>query len=254
LEGVVETTEYEKLARQEREYWWHRSRAHVLRQLVHAHCRDCRLVLDAGCGTGGNIDWLSTKATVVAADTSHEALRLLSIRRPERLVASDVEHQPWPDATFDLILMADVLEHVDDRTALAEAFRILRPGGILVATVPAYKLLWSDHDVALHHKRRYTKALLTARVRTAGFEIRLASYLFMVALLPALLARTVWMLSRRLQSERPPPATLRPSLPKVVNDVLVLAHRGEAALLQRTSLPFGLSVACVAAKPHTLNV
>jgi SAM-dependent methyltransferase len=245
---VVERTEYEKLARQEREYWWHRSRAHVLRQLVSTYCADCRLVLDAGCGTGGNVDWLSTRATVVAADTSQEALRLLSMRRKERLVASDVEHQPWPESTFDLVLMADVLEHVDDRVALAEAFRILRPGGTLIATVPAYKLLWSDHDVALHHKRRYTKSLLTKRILATGFTIRFVSYIFMLALFPALLARSIWMVGRRLRSKQRSPATLRPSLPKVMNDFLVLAHRGEASLLQQTNLPFGLSVACVAVK------
>jgi SAM-dependent methyltransferase len=155
--------------------------------------------------------------------------------RPGTLPGDRVVEPGWPD----VVLLLDVLEHLDDdAAALREARALLRPGGALVITVPAYQWLWSDHDVLLQHRRRYTLRRLRARVTAAGLSISHASY-FNTLLLPAIAAVRAWKRSRGGGHD-----LVRPS--ELVNATLARVFSLEAPLASRLSLPCGTSIMLVA--------
>jgi 2-polyprenyl-3-methyl-5-hydroxy-6-metoxy-1,4-benzoquinol methylase len=176
------------------------------------------------------------------------------IRLARSLHSEEIEfvegHLPGalPDGPFTLITLFDVLEHVDDdRGALDAIFERLTVGGTLALTVPAVKLLWSDHDVALHHKRRYQKRELHTLLRAAGFEIvRMSFYtslLFPLATVIRLVSRL-----RPKRTERASEYTVR--TPRAfVNHLLSYAMTIERFLLRHVDLPVGLSLIAIAQRP-----
>ena len=124
-------------------------------------------LLDAGCGTGGNLAAFGPGRGV---DPAPEAVAACRARGLD-VVQARLEALPFDDGAFDLVLATDVLEHVDDDVAaLRELRRVAAPGAVLLVTVPAHPRLWSAHDVALHHRRRYRRAELLARLRAAGWD------------------------------------------------------------------------------------
>src|SRR5207244_1565920 len=128
-------------------------------------------VLDAGCGTGRNMLEFAGLGTVEGVDASPEAIEFCRRRGLDGVREGQIESLPYADGTVDLILATDVLEHLrDDYAALAELRRVAAPGGRLLATVPAYQWLWSQHDAAHHHFRRYTYRLLRSRLQMTGWE------------------------------------------------------------------------------------
>jgi SAM-dependent methyltransferase len=148
---------------------------------------------------------------------------------------------PLEDGHYDLIVLLDVLEHIpDDKGALAALKPKLAPGGRLMLTVPAMPSLWSGHDVAHHHQRRYTRATLDAVVQAAGFDT-LRRTAFNTLLLPAIVG--VRWLNRLLgraggDEDRIPP---RP-----INGLLTWLFGAERHVAVRGLLPAGVSIALVA--------
>src|SRR5262249_42972179 len=145
-----------------------------------------REILDAGCGTGALLEALRADPAnrAVGLDFSEAALQFCRERGYDRLVRGDLTVLPFPDARFDVITALDVIEHLDDDAGAArEIARVLKPGGILVASVPAYRFLWSGHDIALHHRRRYQMSEMTGLLRSAGLAIEKSTYL-LTALFP----------------------------------------------------------------------
>lgn len=133
-------------------------------------------ILDAGCGTGGLIRRLGRKHPGwrwTGIDVDPLAVRLARERVGEsvQLAEGSVTALPFPAGSFDAVVSADVLYHLDDdATAVAESFRVLRPGGVLIVNVPAYPWLWSYHDEAVGGRRRYRRAGLIALLTAAGFS------------------------------------------------------------------------------------
>ncbi|MEZ4384484.1 MAG: methyltransferase domain-containing protein [Nannocystaceae bacterium] len=154
---------------------------------------------------------------------------------------------PLADGSVDLVTLLDVLEHIDDDAAsLATIRRLLRPGGLLVLTVPAYAWLWSEHDEALHHKRRYTQGELRRLLEAAGFEVERMTY-YTSLLLPLIAAQ------RALQRLRPRsgPPRYRVKVPSgAVNRALAWVMRAERWLLGRTDLPAGSAILALARRPR----
>ena len=159
-----------------------------------------------------------------------------------------VEELPFGDGTFDLALALDVIEHVpDDLAALAELNRVLKPGGTLLVTVPALQLLWSAHDEANGHYRRYTLGELRGRVESSGFTTVTATY-FNTLLFPAILA------ARTLGRLRPKDdASDLGEVPPLPNSLLEKTFSLEKMLVGRVSLPFGVSALCLACKDRALE-
>lgn len=166
----MDDDEIRKSAALENRHWWYASRRTMLRELM----RDVApgQLLDVGAGSGGNttemagLGWQCT-----ALEHSPAGAQLLTERGLD-VVRGDGHRLPFADDTFDLVMATDVWEHLDDDATVArEAFRVTRPGGRLLVTVPAGMDLWSDHDVALGHHRRYGADQLRELARSAGWTV-----------------------------------------------------------------------------------
>jgi ubiquinone/menaquinone biosynthesis C-methylase UbiE len=174
----MNSAEYTKLAEVEDVMWYFRAlHGHVARALEKELRRDGTKgvkILDAGCGTGGLIRRLAQTHTAwrwTGVDVERQACELARARvGSAEICEASVTALPWGTGVFDAVVSADVLYHVDDdEAALREFFRVLKPGGIAVINVPAYRWLWSYHDVATHAKRRYGRGELMGKLRAAGF-------------------------------------------------------------------------------------
>jgi SAM-dependent methyltransferase len=240
--------EYARMYALEDWYWWFVARRAAAARFLRDHAPPERplRVLDAGCGTGGMLDLLRTWPDTIAtgADLSPESLRFTRERGHRRLAGADLALLPFPDGSFDGVTALDVLEHVpDDARALREIARVLRPGGVLVASVPAYPFLWGPHDEALHHRRRYRAGDFGRRVRENGLLVEKQTYL-VTALFPLAAAARLAARGRKAKES----AGL-PRVPGFVNRALIGLQAAELAVARRVSLPFGLSVLTVARKP-----
>jgi SAM-dependent methyltransferase len=167
----VETAELRKLAALEQTHWWYRERRvlldRALRRLPHPG-----RALDVGAASGGNTVVLKRRGwSPIALEYSSEGVEVAAERGLD-VIRADARALPLPDASLDLVVAFDVLEHIDeDADAVAEIHRTLRPGGTALIAVPCDMRLWSAHDVAVGHVRRYTRESLTAVVEKAGLVI-----------------------------------------------------------------------------------
>ena len=226
-------------------HWWFQGRRAVIWALLRraGTAQDLRL-LDAGCGTGRNLLEFGRLGTTQGVDFSPDALEFCRQRGLKDVSQGRIEDLPFEDGSFDLILATDVIEHLsDDHAALLELRRVAAPGGRLLVTVPAYSWLWSQHDTAHHHFRRYTLRVLQKRLIAAGWEPLAWTY-FNTLLLPPIAA--VRLLGRRKASQNGD----RPDLeltPPVLNRLLEQPMRLEAGMIGRgMRLPAGVSIGVVA--------
>jgi ubiquinone/menaquinone biosynthesis C-methylase UbiE len=163
----------------EAEHWWFVTRREVLRGLVLAACpkRDCT-ILEMGCSAGLFMEQLARDgySQVKGIDISPDAVALCQKAGLDAQMM-DAQKLSFPDASFDLITASDVLEHLsDENAALAEWKRVLKPGGLLMVFVPAFMFLWSAHDAANNHHRRYRRQQLLKAMTENGFSIERSSY------------------------------------------------------------------------------
>ncbi len=240
----VRESEFHAMLEADEHHWWYRGRRHVLAaELGHLRLPQTARILDAGCGSGRTLDDLATLGAVSGVDMSVAAVERARARGHADVHVAAVERLPWLDATFDLVTCLDVIEHTDDdHTALAELHRVSRPQACLVLTVPAYPLLWSSHDVANQHRRRYLPQTLIAAAEEAGWA-HLRDTFFNSLLLPAAAAvRLAERLTNRRERTQSHLALTAPRL----NRVLELPMRAEAQLLGRGArLRAGLSLLAV---------
>ena len=236
--------EFREMQALEESHWWYRGKRLLLETMLdRAAPRAPARMLDIGCGTGGVLRGLARQGFTVGVDRAEVALRFCREKGFTAVVLGSAFELPFARASFDVCTMMDVLEHVDDEQALlAEARRVLRPGGALLVSVPAFAALWSQHDETLEHRRRYRKPELTAVVAKAGLRIEWSSYTNFFVFPPTL----AWRLLRRFAGLAPGMRTDLFPTPAPLNAALVGTYRAEAALLRRLPLPFGVSVACVA--------
>jgi SAM-dependent methyltransferase len=240
----MEKVLYHRYYEIEDRHWWFVARKAVVLGLVDDYLPESsqRVVLDAGCGTGGLLKDLQRYGKVVAADFSEEAVKFCKLRGYE-IIQSSVLSPPFQADSFDFIVGLDLLEHLDeDLAALQELYRICKSGGYLCVTVPAFQFLWSDHDELNHHKRRYTKPQLEAQLRSARFQVLKCSYLNSV-LFPCVLLGRVF---GRGAGEEPGPEW---SIPRgAINTGLARIFAAELSLLKWFDLPFGASIVAIARK------
>jgi SAM-dependent methyltransferase len=243
----MHSAEYARMFENEDRYWWFVSRRELVIDLIARYVKvPDPVIVDVGCGTGATAIALGRFGRVVGVDFSPLALEASASRGLGELVRARAEAIPLASSSVDAIVATDILEHLDDDlAALAEFRRILKPGGQAVITVPAYQCLWSEHDLALMHRRRYRAFQLGERADRAGFRrVRLGYALSL--LFPLALGR---VLKRHDgDNSRPPEAQIKP-VPKWLNAALIRFQRFETALFRRRSLPWGLSVVTVLEKP-----
>ncbi|CAN5398330.1 class I SAM-dependent methyltransferase [soil metagenome] len=219
------------------EYWWYRARSELLRAALSEHVGEPNRLLDVGSADGPSVSWL-TGLEHATVDLDPRGLT------PGGAVCASALELPFRDGSFDLVSAFDVVEHCEpDSRVLAEFSRVLKPGGRLLLSVPAYQWAWTDHDVRAGHYRRYTKPRLVAVVEGAGYEIRRATYGF-AAVFPFFAAERVSRRIRRLSVDN----DHLPEVNPVVERLLLGLSAAEARLLPHRDLPFGSSVFLAADK------
>ncbi len=244
--------EYERMYRFEDRYWWFVARRHLITSLLETHYeRTGKLqILDIGCGTGAMLDELKPFGSVVGADFSPEALQFCVTRgAPGGLARADVRRLPFADGAFDVVTAMDIIEHIDDdKAASSEIFRVLKPGGRLLVTVPAFPSLWSEHDEALHHFRRYTAPRLKDLFQRVGLSVQKLSYTVTTLFPPIWAYRQISNLLPQSRTNGEKKANLV-NFSGPVNQALLALSQWETGLVKFWNLPFGVSVVCVAQKP-----
>lgn len=240
---------YDELWDIEQRHWWFQARRHLVWSLVERFVdggakRRLR-ICDLGCGTGGNLAALAAHHDVVGVEYSPQALEYAKRRLGDRVQSGSLpDGVNLPDESFDVVLLTDVLEHIDDDARSAEtALGLLRPRGVVVATVPAYQWLYARHDARHHHFRRYGKQQFRKLWLRPHAEIHLLSYYNSVLFPPAATVR----LASKLLPERAAFHDLAVP-PRPINGLLTRLMRSEAKLLGRVPLPFGLSLVAVVRK------
>jgi SAM-dependent methyltransferase len=165
---------YEIEAEIEGSHWWFTGRRRFFaRELMRAGITPDADVLDIGSSTGTNLRMLRGLGfnRVLGLDASEEAVAFCAAKGHGTLRRGDVCAMPFPGSSFDLVIASDIIEHVeDDARALKEMARVLRPGGVLLLTVPAFAALWGLQDRVAHHKRRYRLAPLRTQLNQAGLR------------------------------------------------------------------------------------
>jgi SAM-dependent methyltransferase len=242
----------------ETNHWWFAGKRMLFKRLLARRLNASAVrILDIGCGTGAVAVDFGARGWLCACDRSTDALAFARSRGVVNVVASDAASLPFADGSFDLVLAFDVIEHVeDDRAMLRELRRVLRPGGAIAIHVPAWPSLWSRHDEILEHKRRYTRRSLSALLAAGDMRVEYMGWASATIFLPALLMRTIDGIRSRPSAGRAPAAhadgaqetaELYP-LPAPLNGAMRGVYRIEAAVAASVGLPFGLSLAAIAAR------
>jgi len=247
----VESSMYDDFYRMESWHWWFVARRKIVLSLLEKYLpRQSDLkILDVGCGTGLMLEHLRPFGAVEGMDSSQEA-----ISYSKRLVGETVWQGALPEALqgisdkYDIITALDVIEHIeDDLAALRAISGALAPGGRLLCTVPAFNFLWSAHDTINHHKRRYRKPELQAKLQAAGLTVKKISY-YNTLLFPLIAATR--MLGSRFQKKAAGhrgESDVKPVIAPI-NFALCSVFGFEKHLLKAINLPFGVSLIAVAEK------
>jgi SAM-dependent methyltransferase len=246
----VDVYTYNAIYQLETHHWWFVGRRSYVKNLLSRAFagRDSLKLCEMGCGSGGNFKMLAGLGKIDAMEMDINTFQRAKTRGEEIKNVENVKNGWLPDnitveGPYDAVVALDVIEHIEDDVASLVAIKEhIKPRGRLIITVPAYQWLWSPHDDANHHKRRYTKSLLKKNVEQAGYQVEYSSY-FNTLLFPlSLLVRLVQKLSpseKGLIDEFKMPSSF-------VNSVLTKVFSSESLLAGRLVLPTGLSIALVA--------
>ena len=236
-------------ARAEARHFWFRGFRAFVGPLIRIATagRTVPLILDCGCGTGANVEWLAAFGRSCGFDVSEAGLRIGLEAGRRRLLRASVTAAPFPCCTFDVITSFDVLYSLEDdaeRRAIAEMFRMLKPGGCAIVNVAAMPLLRGDHSVVSQEVRRYTRRELRGRLEAGGFTVERITYTNATLFAPMAVVR---YLQRRRGLRDDAREIAVPAAP--LNAALTSALRLEAAWIRHFDMPFGSSLLCLARKP-----
>lgn len=242
----MEPNIYALMASLEENHWWFSARRAIAEKIIkQLDLPPDAKILDAGCGTGGNLAMLSRYGQVHAMELDDQARQLANAKGFAQVLSGSLPDKvPYQQEQFDLIALLDVLEHVeDDRNTLKVLGSLLKPGGAILISVPAFPFLWSAHDEVHHHKRRYFLDELKSKLENAGLEISYASY-FNTILFPLILGAR---LLGKLRTNKRENGDLTMPHP-FVNWLLFSLFSSERFVLGRWPLPYGVSAMAIARK------
>lgn len=236
---------YLNLSKYEDRHWWFIARRIIINKVLNYFFLNKKLnsILEIGCGSGGNLELLSAFGKVHAMELDEYCIEIADKRNICKVKRGSLPDNIPLSGKFELICMFDVLEHIDDdMKALQVVSEKLSDEGVLFLTVPAYGFLWSSHDIALNHKRRYVKNKLLDIVEKAGMKPVYSTY-FNTFLMPLVLSvRLFNNLTGKSRGD-----DLRTS-PDIVNYLLSKIFSAEKYLIPVLSLPFGVSILIIAKK------
>lgn len=235
--------------RAEDHHWWYTGMRTITKAILDRRVgRDRDLsILDAGCGTGSTMEYLREYGRVAGVDMAPEAVQFCAERGLDSLAQASIVELPFAEGSFDLAVSFDVmsaLENETAETAMAEFFRVLKPGGQLLLRLPAYQWLHGKHDQLVHTLHRFHRGEISRRLRAHGFALDKTSYantfLFPIAA------------AKRLKDRAFPPKQACSDVSVSggwMNAAFGWVLRREAPLISRVGLPFGLTVVALARKP-----
>jgi SAM-dependent methyltransferase len=240
----MEATVYAVEAEVERTHWWFVNRRRLFgMELKRAGLAGEARTLDVGSGTGSNLRLLRDLGyrNVVGLDASDDAIRYCAEKGLPPVRRGDVCALPFPDASFDLVMATDIIEHVDDDgQALRELRRVMAPSGVLLLTVPAFASLWGLQDRVSMHKRRYRMKPLLQLLRRSGLGPLRSYYFNYLLFAPIWLARrAIDALGIKLSSEGEVNSPL-------LNTVLSGVFAVDVATARVLHPPFGVSILVIA--------
>lgn len=246
----MEKNIHEFLYHNEQQHWWFVGRRKYIHRMMLEYLSDNfkNEICEVGCGSGANLKMLSTFGAVDAIEMDERALqraRILASKCTRRFEHGYLPADMPLSGPYDAIVVLDVIEHIDDDiTSLVVLGNALKSDGRLVLTVPAYHWMWSHHDDANHHKRRYSSSLLKHRLNEAGYSVLYISYfntlLFPVAFIVRMIQKITPFIGRVADEYKMPSIYL--------NKLLSWIFGLESLLSGRVQIPFGLSLAVVAVK------
>lgn len=237
----------------EKVHWWWEGRRQILSQLITRKRK--QKVLDMGFGTGETMSYLQkilSSAFICGIDASIVAVRFAKSRGHKNALKGSATKLPYKTNTFDTTLALDVIEHIkDDQKVINEMFRVLKPGGEAIITVPALPFIWSKHDSGQGHKRRYTRRRLVSLAKKAGFQIKFISYFNFILSPVIILIRLVGRLKPfNKLGEYDSKLNYDISFKKNINQLLKAIFITEVKMLKKISYPIGISVAAKFIKPN----
>lgn len=242
----MERKVYEQMAQLDSRHWWFTARRRILDGVIERVVRPPKgaRILELGAGTGHNLTMLSRFGEVEASELDPVARELASERLGRPVVEAALpDLSMFPAASYDLIALLDVLEHVtDDKGSLAAINERLKPGGALLLTVPINPWMWSAHDVAHHHHRRYRKGEIRTLAEQAGFDIELLSPFNSLLFPPIAAVRLAGKLTGKDDSDDAMP-------PAPLNSLFDTVFGLERSLIGRIPMPFGVSLVAVLRRP-----
>ncbi len=240
----MEFPEISKMEQEERNYWWHIGRREVLQKVLKKYIPQSQNldILDVGCGTGINYLWLKQWGKVTGVDVSTDALEYCQFKHVYDELIQTNDTSVLFDSRFNLITAFDVLEHIeDDTSALASWHQALKTNGFVFLTVPAYQWLFSAHDKALHHYRRYSTKELKEKLETSGFAVQFISPFFWFTFPMVMLVRLITKKSK--------PKTSYVKTHGILGKFLINLSKLEATFLfHGDPLPWGSSLLAIAIK------
>jgi SAM-dependent methyltransferase len=254
----MEPEAYRQFADLEEEHFWFRGRRKIffalLDRLLASRLQSAREennsleILEIGCGAGNLLRRLSRYGNTKGLELSRDLAALCQERSKRPTLCANAYALPFPDRSQDLVCLFDTIEHIpDEAKALSEIHRVLKPGGLVMFSVPAYQFLYSNNDRVAHHCRRYTKGRLHRSLKKAGLRPIKSSYfnaLLFPLILPAVLLTKAKDKVFGLKNEDH--TNLSVKIPRPLNETLALIMGSEAGLIPRLSLPCGHSLIVVA--------
>jgi SAM-dependent methyltransferase len=245
----VEERFYAEYAEIQHRHWWFVGRRRIIGEFCAAHLEPRspqRRILDIGCGTGTMLGELRRFGDVHGVDAEAAAVEYCHSQGETQVVLGQGDTVPFPDGSFELVSLLDVIEHVDDdQTLLAEARRVLAPGGRILVTVPAFEWMWGEQDVIAHHTRRYTGRQLRDSLQRAGFEVTTLTH-FNTFLFPPIAA--IRLVKRVLPDPEHVRSDFELNKPGRLNSLLTRIFSAEAKRVARRGFPVGVSILAFATR------
>lgn len=237
-----------EMGRIEDKYWWFKQKRHFIKLLIQKHVsykKKKLKILDCGCGTGKTMKVLRQFGKVYGTDFDTDCIKYCKARGIKNVFRSDLNINLNTKEKFDLIVITDVLEHIQkDKFAFNTLVNHLRPNGHILISVPAHSWMFSYWDKMLHHKRRYSKKMLTKLIKqNKNVEIKQMGYFNLLSFLPAIISR--YIVSKMIPSK----SEFKP-VPKTMNDAMFALGKLDNYFAKTSPLYFGLSLFSVVKKKN----
>jgi len=232
---------YEAEYLHEMSHWWYVERRRLFGRIIRSYFPEIKKArcADIGASTGANLTLFSELGVLdsVGLEYQYEAIQLAKRKSSFPILQGSGENLPFSNDSFDLVTCTDVLEHItNDDSTIREINRVLKPGGYVLITVPAFQSLWGHQDEVSHHLRRYTRRDIEKIVTQEGFEIMESFYFNWIMFLPVWIIRLISRLvSFKMRSEGD---INSPTL----NKMMMIVFRLDCVLARRIPFPFGVSV------------